>query len=93
MGHETTKDGSLMPGMATGAEIGQLGRADGKEAEILYLQLLTDHHMSGVTMARACAEQCEVPQERLLAQGMVEGQQSEMKLMADMLRERGSAPR
>ncbi|MFE9110507.1 DUF305 domain-containing protein [Streptomyces collinus] len=93
MGHETTKNGSLMPGMATTAEIGQLGKASGKEAEILYLQLLTDHHMGGVTMARACAEQCEVPQERRLAQGMVQGQRSEMELMADMLKERGSAPR
>ncbi|ELS56453.1 DUF305 domain-containing protein [Streptomyces viridochromogenes] len=93
MGHETTKDGSLMPGMATTAEIGQLGKASGKEAEILYLQLMTDHHMGGVTMARGCAEQCEVSQERQLAQGMVQAQQSEMQLMADMLKERGSAPR
>ncbi|GKQ36026.1 DUF305 domain-containing protein [Streptomyces sp. A012304] len=92
MGHET-KDGSLMPGMATPTEIGRLGKAGGKAAEILYLQLMTDHHMGGVTMARACAKQCEVPQERLLAQGMVQGQQSEMELMADMLKERGSAPR
>ncbi|MFE9646039.1 hypothetical protein ACFYO0_18430 [Streptomyces sp. NPDC006365] len=42
---------------------------------------------------RACAEQCEVSQERQLAQGMAEGQQSEMRLMAEMLKERGSAPR
>ncbi|MGI5194296.1 DUF305 domain-containing protein [Streptomyces sp. CA-288835] len=92
MGHES-KGGSLMPGMATDAELDQLGKAQGKDAEVLYLQLLTDHHRGGVTMARACAEQCEVSQERQLAQGMVEGQQSEMRLMADMLKERGSAPR
>ncbi|MFJ3620655.1 DUF305 domain-containing protein [Streptomyces iakyrus] len=92
MGHES-KDGSLMPGMATSTEIGQLSKTSGKQAEILYLQLLTDHHMGGVTMARACAEQCEVPQERQLAEGMVQGQQSEMELMADMLKERGSTPR
>lgn len=92
-GHEPPKNGSLMPGMATPTEIDQLGKAGGKEAEVLYLQLLTDHHMGGVTMARACAEQCEVPQEQLLAEGMVQGQQSEMELMADMLKERGSAPR
>ncbi|MFC7842785.1 DUF305 domain-containing protein [Streptomyces sp. NPDC057382] len=91
-GHEI-KDGSLMPGMATNTELDQLRKAEGKGAEILYLQLLTDHHMGGVTMARGCAQQCTVPQERQLAQGMVEAQQSEMKLMADMLKERGSAPR
>ncbi|MFI8893496.1 DUF305 domain-containing protein [Streptomyces paradoxus] len=93
IGHEAPEEGSLMPGMATTAEMGRLGKVSGKEAEVLYLQLLTDHHMGGVTMARACAEQCEVPQERQLAQSMVEGQQSEMELMADMLKERGSAPR
>ncbi|WP_033309296.1 DUF305 domain-containing protein [Streptomyces iakyrus] len=92
MGHEP-KDGSLMPGMATNIDLDQLGKAQGKDAEILYLRLMTDHHMGGVTMARACAEQCEVPQERQLAQGMVDAQQSEMDLMADMLKERGSAPR
>ncbi|MFF7793470.1 DUF305 domain-containing protein [Streptomyces sp. NPDC007991] len=91
-GHEI-KDGSLMPGMATNTELDQLREAEGKDAEILYLQLLTDHHMGGVTMARGCAQQCTVPQERQLAQGMVEAQQSEMTLMADMLKERGSAPR
>ncbi len=92
MGHRP-EDGSLMPGMATKTELDQLGKAQGRQAEILYLQLMTDHHMGGVTMARACAEQCEVPQERQLAQGMVDAQQSEMELMADMLKERGSAPR
>ena len=85
------KDGSLMSGMATNTELDQLGNASGKQAEILYLRLLTDHHKGGVTMARACAEQCEVPQERQLAQGMVDAQRSEMELMAEMLEDRGAA--
>ncbi|MEU0720529.1 DUF305 domain-containing protein [Streptomyces lavendulocolor] len=91
-GHQM-KDGSLMPGMATNAELDQLRTASGKQAEILYLQFMTDHHMGGVSMARGCAQQCGVSQERKLAQGMVDGQQSEMGLMAAMLKERGSAPR
>ena len=86
------KDGSLMPGMAINTELDQLRKAQGKGAEILCLQLLTDRHMGGVTMARACAQQCEVPQEHQLAQAF-DAQQSEMKLMADLLRERGSALR
>ncbi|MGW9028097.1 DUF305 domain-containing protein [Streptomyces sp. NPDC055722] len=92
MGHQM-KDGSLMPGMATNTELGQLGKLNGKQAEILYLQLMYDHHMGGIDMARACAQQCTVPQERKLAQGMVDAQRSEMKVMVDLLRERGSAPR
>jgi uncharacterized protein (DUF305 family) len=92
MGHQM-KDGSLMPGMATNTGIGQLGKLTGKQAEIHYLQLMYAHHMGGIDMARACAQQCTVPQEKKLAQGMVDAQQSEMKVMADLLRERGSAPR
>ncbi|CAM5263980.1 hypothetical protein SHIRM173S_03126 [Streptomyces hirsutus] len=54
---------------------------------------MIDHHLSGVDMARACASQCEVDTEQKLAQSMVEGQQSEVELMTDLLKERGSAPR
>jgi uncharacterized protein (DUF305 family) len=92
MGHQTT-DGSLMPGMATNTQLDQLGKLTGKQAEILYLQLMYDHHMGGIDMARACAQQCVVPQEQKLAQGMVDAQQSEMQLMADLLKERESTPR
>jgi uncharacterized protein (DUF305 family) len=92
MGHQVN-DGSLMPGMATNTELRQLGTLSGKKTEILYLQLMTAHHMGGIDMARACAQQCEVPQERKLAQGMVDAQQSEIQLMTDMLKERGAAHR
>ncbi|MFD7834870.1 DUF305 domain-containing protein [Streptomyces sp. NPDC059761] len=93
MGGATAKPGALMPGMATKEELAQLGAAEGRDAEVLYLQLMTDHHKGGVAMARGCAAQCETPAERALAQGMVEAQQSELTLMADMLKQRGAAPR
>ncbi|MEU3467028.1 DUF305 domain-containing protein [Streptomyces sp. NPDC006687] len=94
-GHEghVTKPGALMPGMATKEELDRLGASSGRDAEVLYLQLMTDHHKGGVAMAQGCAQQCRTPAERKLAQGMVEAQQSELKLMADMLRQRGAAPR
>jgi uncharacterized protein (DUF305 family) len=92
MSHEA-RPGALMPGMATNAELARLGGLQGKQAEILFLQLMVDHHMGGVDMARACAQQCEVEPEKKLAQGMVEAQQSEMQLMTDLLKERGAAPR
>ncbi|WP_250289478.1 DUF305 domain-containing protein [Streptomyces atroolivaceus] len=91
--HGTDHDGALMPGMATRTELKRLGEADGRQAEILFLQLMTDHHEGGVTMARGCAGQCTVAVEKRLAQGMVEAQQSELDLMADMLAARGAAPR
>lgn len=86
-------DGSLMPGMATRTELGQLRKASGKQAEILYLQLMTDHHRGGIEMAGSCASLCTVKAEKRLAQGMVEAQRSELDAMAQMLTERGAAPR
>jgi uncharacterized protein (DUF305 family) len=87
------KDGALMPGMATNTELKKLGTLSGKQAEVFYLQLMTDHHKGGVHMAQGCADRCAVGVEKRLAQGMVDAQQSEIGLMAEMLKERGAAPR
>ncbi|MFZ3497274.1 DUF305 domain-containing protein [Streptomyces sp. 5.8] len=87
-----TKPGALMPGMATKEELAQLGSAEGRDAEVLYLRLMTDHHKGGVAMAEGCAAQCGNPSERALAQGMVDAQQAELQLMADMLKQRGAEP-
>ncbi|GGR95182.1 DUF305 domain-containing protein [Streptomyces aureoverticillatus] len=83
-------DGSLMPGMATNAQMKRLGELNGKQAEVYYLKLMTAHHKGGIHMAQGCVERCEVPVERRLAQGMVDSQESEVKLMADLLRARGA---
>ncbi|MEU5362709.1 DUF305 domain-containing protein [Streptomyces sp. NPDC005925] len=89
MGSAPSKgDGSLMPGMATTAEMRRLGGLRGRQAEVYYLRLMTEHHRGGVHMAEGCAERCTVGAERRLARGMVESQESEIRLMADMLRER-----
>ncbi|MFD8061452.1 DUF305 domain-containing protein [Streptomyces cyaneofuscatus] len=92
MGHTVTPtgDGSLMPGMATDAELEALEAAEGKAAEVLFLRLMTVHHRAGVDMARAGAEAAGTDVIRNLAQGMVSGQQSEIGLMADMLKARGA---
>ncbi|WP_028800786.1 DUF305 domain-containing protein [Streptomyces sp. 142MFCol3.1] len=86
-------DGALMPGMATDAEMKKLGTLNGKQAEILYLQLMTDHHKGGIHMAEGCAAKCKVGVEKKLAQGMVDAQQSEIRLMSDMLKARGAKAR
>ncbi|WP_053745229.1 DUF305 domain-containing protein [Streptomyces sp. NRRL WC-3618] len=84
------KDGALMPGMATNTEMTKLGKLSGKQAEVFYLQLMTRHHQGGVHMAQGCVERCEVGVEKRLAQGMVNAQESEISLMAGMLKERGA---
>ncbi|MBC9725019.1 DUF305 domain-containing protein [Streptomyces sp. TRM68367] len=84
-------DGSLMPGMATNAGTDRLREAEGTDAEVLYLELLTAHHQGGIDMAQGAADLAEDPMIVRLAEGMVRGQQSEMKLMADMLADRGAS--
>lgn len=87
------EDGALMPGMATNTEMKKLGSLSGKQAEIFFLQLMTDHHKGGIHMAEGCVDKCTVDVEKDLAQGMVNGQESEIALMTDMLAERGAKPR
>ncbi|MEU1038937.1 DUF305 domain-containing protein [Streptomyces sp. NPDC005907] len=91
-GMASGKDGALMPGMATNAEMDGLREKSGKDAEVTYLRLMYAHHAGGVHMAQGCARKCEVGVERRLAKGMVAGQRSEMDLISGMLKERGSAP-
>ncbi|MFJ2817401.1 DUF305 domain-containing protein [Streptomyces sp. NPDC087294] len=87
------KDGSLMPGMATNTELKKLGTLNGKQAEVFFLQLMTDHHQGGIHMAEGCVAKCTVGVEKRLAQGMVDAQQSEIQLMADLLKARGAKAR
>ncbi|MEU8876521.1 DUF305 domain-containing protein [Streptomyces javensis] len=84
-------DGSLMPGMATNSQLDELRKAKGKAAEVLYLKLMTAHHKGGVEMAKGAVELVKDATEKHLAQTMVQGQQSEIQLMADMLKARGAS--
>ncbi|MEU8596539.1 DUF305 domain-containing protein [Streptomyces globisporus] len=94
MGHTftPTDDGSLMPGMATDAELAALTAAKDEKAEVLFLRLMTVHHRAGADMAQAAAGAARTDAIRNLAEGMVRGQQSEIGLMADMLKDRGAKP-
>jgi len=82
----------LMPGMATPQQIEQLTEARGKQAEILFLQLMIRHHMGGVEMAEYAAEHAEVDDVRHLAQTIATAQKYEIDAMNDMLVERGAKP-
>ncbi|WP_134772618.1 DUF305 domain-containing protein [Ornithinimicrobium flavum] len=95
-GHDHTEmelpAGVPMPGMAAPSEIQALTDATGEEAEVLYLQLMTTHHMSGVEMAQAALD-ADDPRVRAAAQRMIDTQASEVSLMRDMLADRGAEPR
>lgn len=79
-----------MPGMATDAELQQLRDLKDKAAEILYLQLMIRHHKGGIGMAKAVLATAKQPEVRNLAQTIVNGQQTEIEAMQQMLQQRGA---
>src|SRR5690606_2958074 len=91
--HTAVPAGAPMPGMATPQEIDQLTDAEGEQAEVLFLQLMTTHHLAGVEMAEAAVDLAAEQPLIALAQGMADAQESEIGLMTDMLADRGAEPR
>lgn len=83
---------SVMPGMASPQELERLKAAKGREAEILFLQLMIRHHEGGVDMARAAMQLANRPEVRTAAKHMVDSQNSEIALMTELLKERGAEP-
>nr|WP_269330181.1 DUF305 domain-containing protein [Kineosporia babensis] len=81
---------SLMPGMATQADVNKLRTLPTGEADVLFLQLMIKHHRGGVSMAQAALKLTDEPVAVNLAQTIVKAQQSEIDLMENMLAERGA---
>lgn len=84
--------GAPMPGMATDAEMERLRAAQGQEADVLFLQLMTSHHLGGVDMAQAAVTRASDAEVLRLASAMATAQASEIELMVQMLADRGAAP-
>ncbi|MFD7782259.1 DUF305 domain-containing protein [Streptomyces nojiriensis] len=91
-GHGSGMAATEMPGMATREQLDRLRNAKGRDAEVLYLQLMIPHHQGGVAMAQAAVKQARDPQVKALAEGIVRAQQSEVDLMTQMLTRRGAMP-
>jgi uncharacterized protein (DUF305 family) len=81
-----------MPGMATTPEMERLQASEGKDGEILFLQLMIRHHEGGVDMAKGLLRLSDRPEVRTLAQHIVDTQHSEIDLMTEMLTARGAKP-
>lgn len=90
--HVNSEEGVPMPGMAPREQLDRLRVAKGRAAEVLYLQLMIPHHQGGLVMAKAAVKQARNRQVLALAESVVRAQQSEIRLMRDMLTRRG-APR
>ena len=85
---EAHAPGEPMPGVATAEQMSALASAEGVEAERLFLELMSAHHLGGVEMAEAVLARSELPLVTNLASGMVELQSKEIDYMRDLLAER-----
>lgn len=90
-GHDMTDDG-LMPGMATKAELADLGELQGTAFDVEFLRLMIRHHQGGFEMAGYGADHAGLPAVRSLASAIAGAQSAETRTMAAMLAERGGVP-
>jgi uncharacterized protein (DUF305 family) len=74
-----------MPGMATQAELDQLGNARGPEFDTLFVTLMTRHHLGGIQMAAEARDQATLPEVRALAGTMVIAQTEENAVMGQLV--------
>ncbi|MEX2627261.1 MAG: DUF305 domain-containing protein [Ilumatobacteraceae bacterium] len=74
-----------MPGMASSAELDELSTAAGAEADRLYVELMTEHHIGGIEMAEYAAQNATNAEVRAMATGMVDGQLGEIVEMRQLL--------
>ncbi|TDD22379.1 DUF305 domain-containing protein [Nonomuraea diastatica] len=82
----------VMPGMASPEELTKLKQAQGKDAEVLFLQLMIRHHEGGVEMAEGLLKLSTRSEVVNMAQKIVASQSGEIKLMTDLLEKRGARP-
>jgi uncharacterized protein (DUF305 family) len=89
-GHTGTphEPGSPMPGMATAAEIDSLEALTGVEAEVLFLELMIEHHRGGIEMADALLARSDNDQAVALATSIVKSQSSEIEYLEQLLEAR-----
>ncbi|WP_326626551.1 DUF305 domain-containing protein [Nonomuraea fuscirosea] len=87
-----TVPAGTMPGMATPQELTKLKQAEGTQAEVLFLQLMIRHHEGGVEMAEGLLKLSTRGEVVSMAQKIVDGQTGEIKLMTELLKQRGAQP-
>ncbi|MGW4328073.1 DUF305 domain-containing protein [Nocardia sp. NPDC004573] len=87
-----TRAAPSMPGMARTAELDHLAAARGRDAEILFLQLMFRHHQGGIAMAQAADGLLQSGPVKEIARAMIHGQGQEAGVMGMLLTQRGAAP-
>lgn len=91
MGHHLAP-GQLMPGMATAAQLDRLESLHGRAMDILFLQLMINHHLGGAGMAQYAVDNAALPYVRDLAQSIIDDQSAQVIEMERLLRQLGGSP-
>jgi uncharacterized protein (DUF305 family) len=81
-----------MPGLASKDELNRLQNASGRDADILFCQLMLRHHLGGIHMVDAVLDATGNDRVRELAQQMRNAQQGEIEAMREMLKAWGAQP-
>ncbi|QGN47090.1 DUF305 domain-containing protein [Micromonospora sp. WMMD558] len=84
-GTEMVRNG-LMPGMATPEQMAQLREAQGKELDVLFLELMITHHLGGIHMVDALLDASDEPDVVQAAQTMKNTQQTELTNLQNALK-------
>jgi uncharacterized protein (DUF305 family) len=85
-------EGELMPGMANADDRTKLRNATGRAKDILFCQLMIQHHLGGIHMVDAVLERTDDDQVRDLAQAMKDAQQYEISELRKKLTALGATP-
>jgi len=81
-----------MPGMATDEQMDKLRNLTGAAAELMFLELMIEHHRGGVAMAEAIIPLTDREEVQRIATTIVNGQQAEISNMEVLLANRTPAP-
>ena len=55
----------------------------GKDYDVMFLDMMTPHHMGAITMAKEALMKAEHPEVKTLAGQIIKAQEAEIKQMAD----------
>jgi uncharacterized protein (DUF305 family) len=83
MGMASPLDG--MPGMATDAQLDELGRLDGRAADELFVRLMSAHHLGGIDMADFAVAGAANDEVVAMAASMASAQRGELGEMSRQL--------
>lgn len=78
-------DQNQMPGMATEAQLSELSRSDGAEADELFVTMMNRHHEGGIEMADFAAANGANEEVRLMADSMAHSQRGEIIELTNLI--------